>query len=200
MGIRAFLQKYPTLHLIQITNRYATLVQLCQEDRPDVILFFTSPSVKQDTHFLGKYYEENQTPILLLALAYDKNHFCQVLEAGIHGYLLLGVDDELLASAIQTVAVGGRWFSPMIDSTLFRQALTSHAPPVSHSGINEITDRERQIMQLIAQERSNHQIGQALGVTERTVRFHMRNIYDKLNFATRAEVIVWMLKSELNLR
>jgi DNA-binding NarL/FixJ family response regulator len=179
-----------------VTNDYHSLVQLSQAYQTDVILFFTSPSMSQHVYYLTEYYRQNHTPILLLTPSYDKDHFVSVLDAGVHGYILFGVDDELLSSAISTVAFGGRWFSPTIDSELFRKTVTHRTTDLTHDSLRTITERERQIMQLIVRGWSNQQIGQNLGVTERTVRFHVRNIYDKLNLSSRAEVIVWMMKSE----
>ncbi|MFZ4658286.1 MAG: DNA-binding response regulator [Caldilineaceae bacterium] len=195
VGMRTFLRDYPDLQLVHITNDYQVLGQLAQEYQPDITLFFTTPSAPSHIHYLTEYYQQNRAPILLLALVYNRDHFCQALEAGVHGYILFGVDDQLLPNAIYTVAVGGRWFSPTIDSNLFRKAVTRQATSVTHDYRNDITERERQIMQLMARGWSNQQIGQSLSVTERTVRFHVRNIYDKLQLSTRAEVIVWMMKS-----
>lgn len=196
-GIRAFLGSYQDLQLVHFTSDYTTLIPLCLELCPDVVLFLTSSTSNAHCPFLQEYHQQSRTPILLLALDYDKSHFCQLLDAGIHGYLLVGVDDELLATAIHTVGVGGRWFSSVIDNQAFRLAMTNHNMVTSHSDMSEITEREKYIMQLIAQGWSNQQIGQVLGVTERTVRFHIRNIYDKLHLTTRTEVIIWMMKAGL---
>ncbi|HVE72856.1 MAG TPA: response regulator transcription factor [Thermoanaerobaculia bacterium] len=117
-------------------------------------------------------------PVLVLTAYASDEQIDAVLRAGARGYLLKGAALEEIARAIRTVARGEQYLDPRIAS---RVAALSHAPRLS--------PRERDVMRLLADGKSNKEIAAALRVTERTVKFHVTSIFNKLGAENRAQAV-----------
>jgi DNA-binding NarL/FixJ family response regulator len=110
------------------------------------------------------------------------------LEAGAAGYLLKDAEADEVAAAIRAAARG----EVHLDPAVARQLTASmRAPQV---GAASLTPREREVLELIADGRSNRQIGRALGVTERTARTHVSNILAKLGLGSRTQAAMWAVR------
>jgi DNA-binding NarL/FixJ family response regulator len=129
-------------------------------------------------------------PILVLS-AYDHNSYVfGLLEAGATGYVLKDEGLETIVMAVRAAARGETWLSPRVAAKVTRRALGREARPV-------LTPREIDVLRLMALGKTNREIGQELGIAERTVRYYLRNIYDKLGVNTRVEAVVWAVREEL---
>jgi len=197
-GIEAVINDQSNLHLVYTANRYDELTRLCHQNKPDVLLLLTSPAETHHLCFLEAYAQVHQLPILALSLALDESHFYTLLKLGVRGYFFIGDDAELLGSAIRTITKGNHWYSPTIAAHFVHQKLATPIARGSYTHLAQLTGREVNILQMITQGWSNRKMSEILGVSERTIRFHMRNIYDKLEVDTRAEAIVWAMKAKLS--
>lgn len=114
--------------------------------------------------------------VMILTAHWDLDHILTMLKAGATGYVLKDEDPATITTAVRTVARGEKWISPTVTAKLVdytvRQA-TAPAEPV-------LSMRELQVLEQLTEGKENLQIGSALCISERTVRFHLRNIYDKL--------------------
>ena len=117
-------------------------------------------------------------PVLVLTAYASDEQIDAVLRAGARGYLLKGAALEEIARAIRAVARGERYLDPRIAS---RAAALEHAPRLS--------PRERDVLRLLAEGSSNKEIASALRVTERTVKFHVTSIFNKLGAENRAQAV-----------
>ena len=118
------------------------------------------------------------TPVLVLTAYANDEQIDAVLRAGARGYLLKGASIEEIERAIHAVARGERFLDSRVAA---RVAALSRAPRLSK--------REREVLQLIADGLSNKEIGTALKVTERTVKFHVTAIFNKLGAENRAQAV-----------
>jgi DNA-binding NarL/FixJ family response regulator len=119
-----------------------------------------------------------EKPVLVLTAYASDEQIDAVLRAGARGYLLKGAALEEIARAIRAVARGERYLDPRIAS---RAAALAHAPRLS--------PRERDVLRLLAEGTSNKEIASALRVTERTVKFHVTSIFNKLGAENRAQAV-----------
>ncbi len=119
-----------------------------------------------------------EKPVLVLTAYASDEQIDAVLRAGARGYLLKGAALEEIARAIRAVARGDRYLDPRIAS---RAAALAHAPRLS--------PRERDVLRLLADGNSNKEIAGALRVTERTVKFHVTSIFNKLGAENRAQAV-----------
>lgn len=123
--------------------------------------------------------------IVLTTYEGDEDIF-QAMEAGASGYLIKGMPQEMLVTAVKRVHGGGRYLPPPVS-----QALASRMPDSSLSG------REREVLGLLAQGKSNREIATHLGITEGTVKCHVSVILMRLNASDRTQAVVTALKRGL---
>lgn len=128
-------------------------------------------------------------PVIILSMHDDTGHIMEMVDAGVQGYLLKNVNDTVLLQAIRTVASGRMAFSPEVSDKI-AAFIKNEQQPRQIAEQPRLTDREIEILKLIAQEYSNARIGEALFISERTVETHRKNMMRKTNNKT----IVGLLK------
>ncbi|MDQ4075424.1 MAG: response regulator transcription factor, partial [Chloroflexota bacterium] len=124
----------------------------------------------------------------------NPSYIRQMVAAGADGYLLKEEALDVVVQAIRTVMEGGQWFSESILPKLVQaeqaeESRTREAPSLS--------EQELTMLRLLVAGRTDQEIGEAMGFAERTVRYHLRNIYDKLSVNTRIEAAVRAVQSGL---
>ena len=126
--------------------------------------------------------------VIVLSMYEDDDQVFGALKAGARGYLLKGADRGELVRAIRGVASGEAIFGPAIARRLV--AFFAARPTVEAAAFPELTDREREVLDLIARGLNNAEIAQRLVLSPKTVRNHVSNIFSKLQVADRAQAIV----------
>ena len=124
--------------------------------------------------------------VLIVTMFEDDDSVFAALRAGARGYVLKGTDEDDLLRAIRSVAAGEAIFSPTIAS----RVLTYFSRPAPAPLFPNLTDREREILTLIAQGKNNHAIARDLFLSPKTVANHVSNIFAKLQVADRSEAII----------
>ena len=127
--------------------------------------------------------------ILVLTMHDDADTVFAAVRAGARGYLLKGAQRAELVRAVRAVAAGDAIFGPAVARRLV-DFFARPAPRPDPEAFPELTEREREILELIARGRSNAEITSALGLAPKTVRNHVSNIFSKLQVRDRAEAIV----------
>ena len=126
--------------------------------------------------------------VLVLTMFEDDDSVFAAMRAGARGYLLKGSDHEEIVRAIRAVAAGEAIFGPAIATRLMAYFAASPEGPAQ--AFPELTAREREVLQLIAEGRSNAEIAQRLVLSQKTVRNHVSNVFTKLQVLDRAQAIV----------
>ena len=114
--------------------------------------------------------------VLILTAHWDLEHILSMLKAGAAGYMLKDEDPSIIATAVRAVARGETWMSSVVTAAVVNHTVRE---PV-RSAEATLSVREREVLQELSSGKENQEIGATLHITERTVRFHLRNIYDKL--------------------
>jgi DNA-binding NarL/FixJ family response regulator len=117
-------------------------------------------------------------PVLVLTAYANDEQIDAVLRAGARGYLLKGASVDEIERAIRTVASGQTYLDPKVASRL-----------VALSGAPRLSAREREVLRLVAAGRANKEIASALDIAERTVKFHVTSIFNKLGAENRAQAV-----------
>jgi DNA-binding NarL/FixJ family response regulator len=128
------------------------------------------------------------TGVLVLTMFEDDDSVFAAMRAGARGYLLKGAAEEEIARAVAAVAAGEAIYGPTIARRVLAFFAASATRPVA--AFPELTEREREVLELISRGRSNADIARELYVSDKTVRNHVSNIFAKLRVADRAEAIV----------
>ena len=127
-------------------------------------------------------------PNVLIVSAYgDTEIVLAMLKAGAIGYLLKDEEPTVIIDAVRSVAVGKTWFSSAVASSVVLSSIRDDSDLI----ISEITDREEEILILVALGHDNEEISHKLSITVGTVKNHISSIYDKLRVRSRAEAVTW---------
>ncbi len=127
--------------------------------------------------------------VIIVTMFEDDDSVFAAMRAGARGYTLKGADQDELLRAIRAVANGEALFGPAIATRLMNY-FSAPNPNASEQLFPEVTDREREVLELIAQGRNNRNIARQLTISEKTVRNHVSNIFNKLQVADRAQAII----------
>ena len=127
------------------------------------------------------------TPCLVLTTFDDSDAFLAAVRAGARGYLLKDASPEELAEAIRCVAAGGTWLKPAMTDSVLRALRDGRTEPEADE---KLTEREVEVLRLLAGGYSNREIGTALGVAERTVKNHVSSILAKLWVRDRTRAVL----------
>lgn len=186
-GIRATLCGEPDLIFVGEAANGIEARSLSEELEPDVLLLDLSmpgpPAVETVTYLRERC---PNTKVLILT-AYDDDAYVRgLIKAGVAGYILKDEVPEAVVRALHSVRDGGTWFSRPLMQRLAKTP--SFASDTTEEGDEpQLTGREVQILLLLVEGQTDREIGQALNVAERTVRYCLRNIYDKLGVSNRTE-------------
>ena len=126
------------------------------------------------------------TAVLVVTMVDDDDSVFAALAAGARGYILKGASAGEITAALRTVAAGGAVFGPGIASRLLARTPT-RLPDLAASSQDDLTAREREVLDLLADGASNRQIARSLGVSLKTVQNHVSRILDKLQAADRTQ-------------
>jgi DNA-binding NarL/FixJ family response regulator len=188
-GIRALVDRAPDLDLAGEAATGAEAVELAARTRPDVVLMDLRMPEMSGIDATRRILEtEPEARILILTMSEDDDSLFAAMRAGARGYIPKDADSDELLQAIRAAAVGEVIFGASIATRL----MGFFAAPrgVAHEAFPELTERENEVLELIARGRSNPDIGGRLGIADKTVRNHVATIFAKLRVADRAQAIV----------
>ena len=135
--------------------------------------------------------------IVILSMHSDEGYVLRALKAGAKGYLLKDSAEGDLIEAIKAVHQGKTFFSPEISKMLVDDYIREIRSRGAEDSYDLLTSREREILQLLAEQKSNKEIAQALNLSPYTVETHRRNLQEKLNLHSLAELILYAVRKGL---
>jgi DNA-binding NarL/FixJ family response regulator len=192
-GLRAILAQEADIEIVGEVGTGAQAVALAAAQLPDVILMDVQMPEMNGIAATEKILDANpHIGIIVLTMLEDDDSVFAAMRAGARGYVLKGADKAEMLRAIHAVAQGEALFGPAIARRLvsyFNEvgSLKPQAPP---RAFPELTEREIQVLELIAQGYNNTEIAQRLVLAPKTVGNHISNIFNKLQVADRAQAIV----------
>jgi DNA-binding NarL/FixJ family response regulator len=189
-GLRLALLGLPEAAVIGEATSGTEAVELSAALQPDVIVM--------DLHMPGQsgieatrqiVHTSPHVAVLVLTMYDDDTSVFAVMRAGARGYLFKGADQDEIIRAVRAVARGEAIFGPAIASKVLGYFAAAQGGQLAPA-FPELTEREREVLELIAQGLNNQQITRRLVVSPKTVRNHISNIFAKLHVADRAQAIV----------
>jgi DNA-binding NarL/FixJ family response regulator len=189
-GMRALLNSVPDMEVVGEASTGDEVIALAASLQPDVILMDVQmPGVGGIEATRRILHTSPHITVLVVTMFEDEETVFAALRAGARGYVLKGASPTEVVRAIQAVGSGEAIFSPAIARRLigFFAAPRPAAPP---QVFPELTEREREVLALMAQGRRNPEIAQSLVISMKTVRNHVSNIFSKLQVADRAQAIL----------
>lgn len=192
-GIRKFLEKEPDIQVVGEASSGEEALQLVEEFHPDVLLLdMEMPGMKGLE--VAKTLKERNSPTVVLALStYDNKQFILgLLASGASGYLVKEEVPETIIEAVRGVARGEQgWVSRRIAAQM------ANWMQMENNEGGSLTNREMDVLRLIAAGKTNQEIGLALGISYKTVEKHIDSIYMKLGVTSRVEAAVYAVRDHL---
>lgn len=193
-GIKALLAVTEDIEIIGEADDGGSVLRICQDLEPDIVLMDINMPGHNGIQATEKILEKQpDTRIIMLTMLEDDASVFNAMRVGARGYLLKGADPKEVLSVIRAVAEGQALFGPAIAVRLMNYFKELSLKPVSSaegSPFPELTERELEVLRLIAQGLNNQEIAQKLVLSSKTVRNHITNIFSKLQVANRAQAIV----------
>lgn len=191
-GLATFLRAYEDLELVGEARNGLEALRLCQIKKPDVILMdLIMPEMDGIAATQAILHDYPEIKIIAMTSFDEEELVHGVLAAGAISYLLKNVTSDEMAKAIRDAVSGKSTLSPEAARVLVRATRPTKQP------LFELTDREREVLDLVVQGHSNQQIAEALVITIATVKAHISNILSKLQVSSRAEAIAYAIKHKL---
>lgn len=187
-GLRGLVERAPDLELAGEAETGVEAVELAGSARPGIVLMDLRMPEMSGIEATRRILEADPSVgVLVLTMSEDDESLFAAMRAGARGYIPKDADSEELLRAIRAAAVGEAIFG----ASIARRLMTFFASGGrSASPFPELTEREHEILVLIAQGRSNSDIAHRLGITGKTVRNHVANVFAKLRVADRSQAIV----------
>lgn len=190
-GLRMLLDATPDTELVGEASSGEQAVTLAADLNPDVILMDLRMPGAGGIEATRKILERNpETGILVMTMVEDDNSVFAAMRAGALGYLLKGAGRTEVLVAIRGVARGEAVFGPGIARRLVGYFGPRADVQATHPAFPELTDREREILELIAAGRNNKEIASELFLSLKTIRNYVSSIFAKLQFADRSQAII----------
>ncbi|MFB7292772.1 response regulator [Actinacidiphila glaucinigra] len=190
-GLRTFLEVQPDIEVVGEAGDGEEGVDRAGELAPDVILMDVRMPGVDGIEALRRLRDNGSKARVLVVTSFtEQRTVVPALRAGAAGYVYKDVDPDALAGAIRSVHAGHVLLQPEVADALLSQEETT--PGQGRGGT--LTEREREVLSLIAEGRSNREIARALVLSEKTVKTHVSNILMKLDLSDRTQAALWAVR------
>ncbi|MBP7998293.1 MAG: response regulator transcription factor [Chloroflexi bacterium] len=186
-GLVAILSTQPDFLVVGEAGNGAELLAQVQVTRPHVILLDLEMPGVDGVQALRELRTAGETCRVIIFTAFDTDErILDAVQAGAMGYLLKGAPRDELFNGVRVVHGGGSLLQPMVAARLLKRMIQT---PAAASPGDELTERELEVLRLLVQGKQNKEIAAALIISERTVKFHVSSILNKLNAGNRTEAV-----------
>jgi DNA-binding NarL/FixJ family response regulator len=188
-GLRALLNSVPDMEVTGEAADGDEAIRAAGRLQPDVILMDIQMPGKNGIEATRAIYQSSpHIGVIVLTMFEDDDSVFAAMRAGARGYLLKGADQAEILRAIHSVKSGEALFGPGIARRLINFFSQANLQP--EHPFPDLTERERGVLDLLARGTSNAEMAEALGISQKTVRNHVSNIFNKLQVADRAQAII----------
>jgi two-component system, NarL family, response regulator NreC len=170
-------------------------VRLCEEHRPDLLIIDIGMPKLSGIEVATRAQKLDRPPaVIILSMHADESYIIRALAAGARAYLLKDATDEDLVPAIRAVASGKPFFSPAVTAVLVEDYMRTLQKRGLTDSYHLLTDREREVLHLLAEGRSNKEVATLLDLGLSTVETHRANLMQKLNLHNTAEIVLYAVR------
>ena len=195
-GLRMILAAENDIEVVGEAANGVEAIDLSLSAQPDVVLMDVRMPELDGISATRQITTLDEPPRVLVLTTFDLDEVVyEALRAGASGFLLKDAPEDRLTTAIRVVADGGSLFAPSVTRRLIEEF--ARRAPTSQADLSLLTDRENEVLRLVARGMSNTEIGTALFVTENTVKTHVARVLMKLGVRDRVQAVVLAYESGL---
>ena len=170
-------------------------VRLCETLRPDILIVDIGMPKLNGIDVAARVQKVEHAPsVIILSMHSDESYIIRALASGARAYLLKDATDEDLLPALRAVAAGRPFFSPAVTAVLVQDYMRSLQSRNLTDSYGLLTDREKEVLQLLAEGRSNKEVATLLDLSLSTIETHRGNLMQKLNLHNTAEIVLYAVR------
>lgn len=197
-GLRALLETEPGITVVAEAADGLEALRLATEQHPDILILDVGMPKLNGIEVAARAQKLDRPPrSIILSMHSDESYIIRALAAGARAYLLKDATDEDLLPAVRAVAAGKPYFSPAVTAVL----VEDYVRRLQSKGLSDtyhlLTDREKEVLQLLAEGRSNKEVATVLALSLSTVETHRGNLMQKLNLHNTAEIVLYAVRKRL---
>ncbi|HUE88138.1 MAG TPA: response regulator transcription factor [Vicinamibacterales bacterium] len=197
-GLRSLIETERDIKVVAEAGDGLEALRLCEEHRPDAIILDVAMPKLNGIEVAERAQKLPHPPsVLILSMHADESYIIRALAAGARAYLLKDATDEDLIPALRAVAAGRPFFSPSVTGVLIEDYVRQLQARGLTDSYHLLTDREREVLQLLAEGRSNKEVAALLDVGVSTVETHRANLMQKLNLHNTAEIVLYAVRKRI---
>ncbi|MCS7314223.1 MAG: response regulator transcription factor [Bryobacterales bacterium] len=194
-GLRFLLERQPGMEVVGEASDGREAVRLAAELKPHVVVMDIGMPQLNGIEAAAQIVKQNpQIHVVMLSVHSDESYLLRALTAGAKGYLLKDSAEEDLVRAVQVAAQGKPFFSPVISEKLLEDYMRYLQQRGLKDSYDLLTDREKEILQLLAEGKSNKEVATLLNLSPYTVETHRTHIMQKLNLHNTAEIVLYAVR------
>jgi DNA-binding NarL/FixJ family response regulator len=194
-GLKSLLETEPGLSVVAEAGDGLEAIRLAEEHDPDLAILDVGMPKLNGIEVAARLQKLRRPPhVIILSMHADESYIIRALSAGARAYLLKDATDEDLIPAVRTVAAGKPFFSPAVAGVLVDDYVRQLQTRGLSDSYHLLTDREKEVLQLLAEGRSNKEVASILNLGLSTVETHRGNLMQKLNLHNTAEIVLYAVR------
>jgi two-component system response regulator NreC len=196
-GLRAILEEAGHTIVAEAADGLEA-ARLCEEQRPELLIVDVGMPKLSGIEVSARAQKLDHPPaVIILSMHSDESYIIRALAAGARAYLLKDATDEDLLPAVRAVSAGKPFFSPAVAAVLVGDYVRMLQKRGLEDSYHLLTDREKEILHLLAEGRSNKEVATLLDLGVSTVETHRANLMQKLNLHNTAEIVLYAVRKGL---
>jgi len=197
-GLRFLLENRPGTEVAGEAADGREAVRLAEELQPDVVVMDIGMPQLNGIDATVQILKRNpRIGVIVLSVHSDESYVARALTAGARGYLLKDSAEADLVRAVEAVAQGKPFFSPVIAQTLLEDYVRNMQQRGLQDSYDLLTDREKEVLQLLAEGKTNKEVAVLLEVSPYTVETHRTRLMQKLNLHNTAEIVLYAVRKKI---
>jgi len=197
-GFRRMLEDDPRIEVVGEASTGLSTVDQCAKLKPDVVVMDLYMPELGGLEAMAEILKENpETKVLILSMYSNENYVRKAFELGAKGYILKNAIEVDLTRAVMALMEGGAYMSPGISNIVIESLKSGSLQDTSQDPYEQLTLREKEVLHLIAQGKSNKEIATLLNISVNTVAVHRARVMDTLDIHRTAELVLYAVKKGL---
>jgi two-component system, NarL family, response regulator NreC len=194
-GLKLLLERVEGMQVVGEAADGREAIRLAKELQPGVVLMDIGMPLLNGLEAAAQIVKDNdRTAVIILSMYTDESYIVRALDAGARGYLLKDNADEDIERAIRSVSIGRPFFSPSIAQALLEDYVRLMRERRIQDSYDLLTEREREVLQLLAEGKSNKEAATILDLSPYTIESHRQNLMPKIGLHNTAEIVLYAVR------